>query len=241
LKEKYEKDGFKGLKKSDNVKRYDSNEVFTSFFGGDEIPFASMGFNDSNDFKSRKKEKVVTNVEEQQIDLPCSLFEICNGAGKRVKVYRKRYSKHTSKYFEDSKLLTIDIKQGIEYGETIKVEKEGDQEKDHEAANIVFTIRKDTKDNFERIGSDLVYVHRLTLVEALTGCFIQIPTAERDANIVIAVNEVIHPKNERRIFGRGVPMLENPDMRGDLVIKFDIVFPKSLSLANKKLARKFLS
>jgi DnaJ-class molecular chaperone len=241
LKEKYEKDGFQGLKKSDDVKKYDSNEVFSSFFGGDENHFASMGFNDSNDFKSRKKEEVVAKVEEQQIDLPCSLFEICHGAEKRVKVYRKGYSEHTSKYFEDSKLLTIDIKQGVEYGETIKVEKEGDQEKDHEAADIVFTIRKDPKDNFERIDSDLVYIHRLTLVEALTGCFIQIPTAERDANIVIAVNEVIHPKYERRIFGRGVPMLGNPDKRGDLVIKFDIVFPKSLSLAKKKSARKFLS
>ena len=245
MKEKYDKGGFQGLKKSDDVKKYDSydsKEVFSSFFGGDAgNPFASMGFNDSNDFKSRKKEEAVANVEEQQIDLPCSLFEICHGAEKRVKVYRKRYSEHTSKYFEDSKLLTIDVKQGAEYGETIKVEKEGDQEKDNEAADIVFTIRKDPKDNFERIGSDLVYIYRLTLVEALTGCFIQIPTAERDT-LTLAVNEVIHPKYEKRILQRGVPSRSEPEKRGDLVIRFEIIgFPKSLSLAKKKSARKFLS
>ena len=237
LKEKYDKEGFKGLQQEDTTNKYDSKEVFESFFG-DKNPFLSMGFNDSNDFKSRSKKEAFTKVEEQHVDLPCSLFEICHGVEKRVKVTRKRFIQ--SKYLEESTILVIHVKQGVAYGEKIKFEKEGDQEKDKEAADILFTIREDSQDTLKRIGNDLIYIHRLTLAEALTGCFIEIPTVKQQ-KISIAVSEVIHPTYERRIVGGGLPMPGDLERVGSLVIKFDIVFPKTLSRKTKKAARKLLS
>jgi DnaJ-class molecular chaperone len=234
-KKNYDEKGFSGLEREDAKKTYDSKEVFESFFA-DMNPFVSMDFNYSHDFKSRSKKEVST-VKDQHNDLPCSLFDICNGAEKLVRVTRKRFMK--SKCLEESTILAIHIKQGAAFGETIKFEKEGDQERDQVAADLIFTIRKDPQDIFERIGDDLVYIHRLTLLEALTECFIQVPTVKQQ-KISIALSEVVHPTYERTIFGEGLPMLGNPERVGNLLIRFQIVFPKKLSRETKQATRILL-
>lgn len=40
---------------------------------------------------------------------------------------------------------------------------------------------------------------------------------------------MINPKTEKRIAGKGLPFSKNNNKKGDLKIKFDIIFPDNLN------------
>lgn len=50
----------------------------------------------------------------------------------------------------------------------------------------------------------------------------------------------IRPGYSRTIPGEGMPHVDNPNERGDLIIEFDIEFPKSLTLESKDYVKRAL-
>jgi DnaJ-class molecular chaperone len=56
----------------------------------------------------------------------------------------------------------------------------------------------------------------------------------------IPVPEVVAPGYERVIPGEGMPVSKKPGTRGDLVIRFTLVFPEYLSEDKKSQLRKLL-
>ncbi len=50
----------------------------------------------------------------------------------------------------------------------------------------------------------------------------------------VQLNEVIKPTTEKRLTGDGLPIAKQPSNRGDIVVKFDIKFPDTLTTEQKE-------
>jgi len=171
-------------------------------------------------------------------DLFVTLDEVAKGCVKRMKITRRINDRRSSKI--EDKVLTIEIKKGWKAGTKITFPREGDQNPDTVPADIVFVLRDKPHPLFTRDGNDLVYMVRLTLKKALCGpTTIQVPTLD-GRRIPINLDTVTTPKTIRRVLGEGLPFPKEPARKGDIVLKFDIDFPATLSPEAKDGLRRFL-
>ena len=114
-------------------------------------------------------------------------------------------------------------------GTKITFEGEGDEaDRNTIAGDIVFIIRDKPHPIFERSNSDLIYRIRLTLKQALLGTLLVIPflDSSKPPYQLRAYKEVITPQTEKRFPNEGLPYPKDPTRRGNLIVKFDILFPK---------------
>jgi len=81
-------------------------------------------------------------------------------------------------------------------------------------------------DLWSRDGSTLLFKHAMTLTEALVGKIIDVPTFDNRV-LSVPVTQVVAPGDMLTVPGEGF-------VGGDLVIYFDIQFPKTLTPAQKK-------
>jgi len=85
-----------------------------------------------------------------------------------------------------------------------------------------------------------VYTYKLSLSDAMTDCSLRIPTLDQRI-LSIACPEVVSPYYEKVVPGEGMPLSKTPNKRGDLIIKFHILFPKYLNLSKKEKIREILA
>lgn len=74
---------------------------------------------------------------------------------------------------------------------------------------------------------------------ALTGGAVDIPTLDGRL-ISIPINEIVSEGQSKKVVGEGMPLVENPQERGDLIIKFHVQFPKILKPGQKALIKQAL-
>lgn len=72
-------------------------------------------------------------------------------------------------------------------------------------------------------------------LQALCGTTITVPTLDQSRVRKLQLNEVIKPTTEKRLTGDGLPYPKQPTKRGDIVVKFDIKFPDTLTKDQKEL------
>merc|ERR1719334_118439 len=129
---------------------------------------------------------------------------------------------HTSSIRD--KILTIHVRKGWQPGTRIVFPKEGDQGPNNIPADIVFIVKDKPHPRFKREENNLIFVAKVLLGKALTGCSVDLPTL--DGRLLnIPINDIISPGYEKVVPGEGMPISQNPNIRGDLVIRFDIEFP----------------
>lgn len=56
----------------------------------------------------------------------------------------------------------------------------------------------------------------------------------------MSLHHFYSPGYRKRVVGEGMPLVNDPSMRGDLVVEFRIQFPQTLSPQQKSLARQAL-
>lgn len=166
------------------------------------------------------------------IDLDCSLPELYNGCVKSMCIARQRYN--------DSQILSIEyktfqitVKPGWKKGTKVTFVGEGDEGVDISPPDIVFVITEVPSSNSDlqpyiRDGNNLIYTYKINLSDALTDCSLRIPTLDNRL-ISLAAPEVISPYYEKLIVGEGMPISKQPGSKGDLILKFHILFPKYLN------------
>jgi DnaJ-class molecular chaperone len=202
--------------------QYDSREVFQAFFA-DHDPFSKLTVHDIHPFKSYKKlentstKKVSEDKNESNIELKCTLEDFFWGCEKRIKIERKNLCT------KEEKDLTVRIEAGMKEGSSIVLRNEGDDRGD-----LVCTLKEQKHELFERDGScsNLIYYCRISLLHALTGTSIKVPTLSGRI-LLLALPEVVHSKYERIVKGEGMPIyIGDKSFRGDLIIRFDVQYPK---------------
>ncbi|KAF9974627.1 hypothetical protein BGZ73_001926 [Actinomortierella ambigua] len=163
--------------------------------------------------------------------LPVSLDDLAKGVTKRLKVTRK-VTDGSSRPTE--KILTVDIKPGWKAGTKIRFPREGDEFPDGQIQDIEFVIEEKEHPLFKRQGDDLVYNLELTLAEALTGFSKTVNTVDGGVLPISSSSRIIEPGQEERFPGKGMPITKKPGQRGELIVKYIIKFPKTLSPRQKE-------
>jgi len=137
----------------------------------------------------------------------------------------------------ESKVLTVSIKPGWKKGTKITFPNEGDEGPDTIPSDVVFVLTEIPHKSLTREGGNLVYTASISLSDALTECAIGVETLD-GRKLSLPCPEVVSPGYEKVIVGEGMP--KKGGERGDLIIRFKILFPNFLSAEKKKVLRETL-
>ena len=77
-------------------------------------------------------------------------------------------------------------------------------------------------------------------IKALCGTTISVPTLDQNRVRKLQLNEIIKPTTEKRLTGDGLPYTKQPTNRGDIIVRFDIEFPDTLSTDQKGIVASTL-
>ena len=216
----------------DDKKSFDSKQVFASFFS-QENPFGNVGIHDNVDFRSRSDSNKSPppkslHVLDMKCDLLCTLEDLYTGAEKCIKIKRKRKVKGEDDDLleEESKVLVVKLNPSMKTGMVVVLNGEGDEGESTPPGDIRFVIMEKKHQHFQRQDIDLIYTAKITLLEALTDCTIKVPTI-RGKKLVLRFPQVINCRYERRLFNEGMPICDRQTLKsyGDMIIRFDIIFP----------------
>jgi len=170
-------------------------------------------------------------------DLPLTLEEMNSGVKKKLKVTR-RIQNADGTMTTEAKVLEVDVQQGYKPGTKIRFDGAGDSLAGAPDQNVVFVLREKPHEQFERDGDDLIYKCRVPLKQALCGFRPKIPTLG-GGNVEVNMAGPIQPGATRRIPGYGM-FSRKVGSNGDLVIKFEIDFPSSLTAEQKAELNRIL-
>eukprot|EP00696_Hemimastix_kukwesjijk_P015726 gnl/Hemi2/3955_TR1387_c0_g1_i1.p1 gnl/Hemi2/3955_TR1387_c0_g1~~gnl/Hemi2/3955_TR1387_c0_g1_i1.p1 ORF type:complete len:343 (+),score=98.10 gnl/Hemi2/3955_TR1387_c0_g1_i1:193-1221(+) len=215
----------------------DPHKIFEQFFGGGGFgfgggdpfsggfgsPFGADQFGGGSRSGRGRQNSQPRSVETE---LGVTLEDLYNGTEKKMKITRNRET--PSGMQKEEKILTIEIKPGWKRGTKITFQKEGDQLQGVPAGDIVFVLAERPHSRFKREGNNLVYEATITLPEALCGHTLTVDTLD-SRRIRIPITDVISPGFLKVVAGEGMPISKQPGAKGDLIVKFNVQFPKHLS------------
>ncbi|KAG5720572.1 Protein psi1 [Termitomyces sp. T112] len=175
--------------------------------------------------------------------LKVSLQDLYTGTLKHIKVGRRRSDGTT-----EDKVLEIQIHPGWKSGTKVRFPKAGNENARGESQDLVFVVEEKPHDVFVREGNDLVARVPVPLVEALTGA----PAGARATKTVEMLDGrklqvqlpvgIVKPGQETTVRGEGMPIRKDgvASRKGDMIVKWDVVFPTRLTPAQQEGIKKIL-
>jgi DnaJ-class molecular chaperone len=113
-------------------------------------------------------------------------------------------------------------------GSLVKFSKMAEEHPDADVGDLYVVLRQEPHDTFTRNGSDLYTDFTLTLQEALLGFKMDLKHLDGRLVTISRSDSVVQPDSVQQLSGEGMPLAGNPNRRGDLYIKFKVVFPQKL-------------
>ncbi|KAK0086549.1 hypothetical protein PV325_002997 [Microctonus aethiopoides] len=182
----------------------------------------------------RRKEKPLIK------SLGLTLTEIFFGALKKLKIEKFMFvDGEKINTILKEKILHVPIKPGLPTATEIVFTEEGDQGPNIIPADIIFVTEDIPHEIFKRQGDNLEMTVDIFLSDALIGTTVTVNTLD-ERIIRIPITSIITPDYRKCIVNEGLPLVKTPNIRGDLVINFNIEFPIYLSMANKYSIKKAL-
>lgn len=164
------------------------------------------------------------------------LCEKCNGNSFEIKNSKIEY----------------DIPPGYYNGADIKIPNIGDEipnavnsieNNQVTRGDVILIVEEMTHDIFKRVNtnpSDLAIILEISLEESICGFKRTITHLDGRKLAIVQHNEIIQDQM-LMIKGEGMPNKENPILKGNLIIKIDIKYPKELTKTQKEVIYKCLS
>jgi hypothetical protein len=178
-----------------------------------------------------------TNYEDIILTLNISYYDSYNGSSKPISIERKLFNNNVISH--EVETLYVPISKGIDTNEMIILHNKGNIYITNGVtsySNIKIVLILSKHECFERIGLDIVYIKPITLKEALLGfTFTLIHLNKKHYKIVS--NEIIDFNYVKIVNNLG---FIRDIYVGNLIIKFTITFPKSISQTNKELLQTIL-
>lgn len=152
----------------------------------------------------------------------------CHGQGETINDKDKCSKCKGKKVVNETKILEVHIDKGMRDQQNIVFKGEGDQQPDIQPGDVMIVLQQKPHDIFVRNGDDLLMRQEISLTEALCGFEYVIKHLDgRDLLIRHPPGEVIKPGDLKGVLGEGMPQYKNPFEKGNLYIKFEIVFPEN--------------
>lgn len=229
--------GFPGMRTSTNM-FHDDDDDMSGHFGG--MPGGMP--NGSSHVRNGRPASPQTPSGPSEITRPLkvSLEDLYSGGTKRLKVGRKLLTGST-----EEKVLEIQVYPGWKSGTKIRFPKAGNEQPSGEAQDLVFVVEEKPHDRFRREGNDLVANLKISLVDALTGSGTKQVLELLDGRklqVPVPVG-IVKPGATTTVPDEGMPIRKegSTKKKGDLIVKWDVVFPDHLTPAQKEGIRKVLA
>ena len=140
--------------------------------------------------------------------------------------------------------MEINVLPGWKSGTKVRFPRAGGELPTGESQDLVFLVEEKPHPRFTRDGNDLIVTQKLPLVEALTGEGGRKTVEHLDGRrLQVSVPlGVVRPGQETTISGEGMPVRKEGQVqkRGDMIVKWEIVFPDRLTPSQKEGIKKVL-
>lgn len=171
---------------------------------------------------------------EKEIEI--TLEEAYTGKTKQMSITRTILTGSSRNLEKET--IYITIPKGIDTNEIITIKDKGNILNNDVKGDIKVIIKVKNFSKFSRHGIDLIYDKEITLKEALCGFSFDMGYIDgRSFNINNEPGNIISAGYEKVVPGMGMNREHNT---GDLIIKFNIVFPKTLDEKQIDSIRKIL-
>lgn len=161
----------------------------------------------------------------QQMQTIC---DRCKGKGKRIDRNSLCNNCNGNGFYEEEEEFKIKINAGDKNNDYKIFEGKGNQSIDNENGDIIFIIEEQHDNKFKRKGNDLIFNKDIDLVEALTYQ-VYIINHINGEKLYVKENVIVKPNNCHIFYNKGMP-INNTNDYGNLIVKYNIIFPSSLPL-----------
>lgn len=176
---------------------------------------------------------MVQQIQQQCMD--------CRGTGEVIRDKDRCPRCGGAKVYTEKRVLEVYVDKGMVHGQRIVFPGEGDQSPDMIPGDIIVVLQQKDHPIFKREGADLFMEQELTLHEALCGYELRITHLDdRIIRVKGTIGVVVTPGEVKCIIGEGMPIHKRPYEKGQLIIKFNVTFPQSMSLESIKFIDKAL-
>ena len=231
----YEGNNERNNERNNDVEKYYKNEP-----NNDILKYCNSNINsniNSNSNININSNINSNNAEDITTNLNISFNEAYNGCNKPIVVNRKITVNNV--IGNETETLYIPIPKGIDNNEIIALPNKGNVYISHgiiSYSNIKVIISLLKHEVFERNGLDIIFVKTITLKEALLGFSFNL-THINNKNFKIKCFEIINFNYEKVFPNMG---FVRDTFVGNLIIKFNITFPLTISQESKQLLEKLL-
>ena len=212
-----------------------SNKNYNSILENDIIKQEESSIIQNTNIKNSYQ--LINNYLDIIVTLKITYNESYYGSNKPIAVERKIYNNNI--ITQEIETIYIKIPKGIDNNEIILIENKGNlyiNNNTSNYSNIKIVIELLPNNLYQRNGLDIIYKKEISLKEALIGFSFNLNHIN-NKNYKITSNEIISYNYEKIINNMGF-MRDN--FIGNLIIKFEITFPKDLSQSVKKELEKLL-
>ena len=144
----------------------------------------------------------------------------------------------------DWQVLEINVLPGWKGGTKVRFPRAGNEQPTGESQDLVFVVEEKPHPRFTRDGNDLIVTQKLPLVQALTGEGGRKTIEHLDGRkLQVSVpSGVVKPGQQTTLAGEGMPARKEGQVhkKGDLIVKWEIVFPDHLTPSQKEGIKKVL-
>lgn len=146
--------------------------------------------------------------QDIEMELPVSLEEAFHGATRALQ-------------FDDGRRIEVDIPRGVESGTRLRIRQQGARSLFGLRGDLYLTVRVTSHPLFTRQGNDLRVRVKVDADALQRSGEVQIPTLERPVMLKVATSAA--SGHTYRLRGLGMPILNQPGQRGDLLAVVEIV------------------
>lgn len=182
-----------------------------------------------------------TNLNKQPdtvVDVPLTLEELYTGTTKKIKISRNE-TRAGGAIERVGNVQELTIKPGYKAGTKIRYHGLGRESPGKAPGDVVFVVQEKTHDRYIRVGNNLEMLQLISLSDALCGSTVTVNGIDgRPYRIDCA--DVITPETVKLVTGAGMPLVNSPGQRGDLIIKFRVAFPAFINDEKRTRLRELL-
>jgi DnaJ-class molecular chaperone len=133
--------------------------------------------------------------------------------------------------------ILLFIERGVPDGHEYKYKESADEHVNQRPGEVTYKIETLSHAVFTRDGNNLKINVKITLKQALLGFKKEITHLDGH-KVLINRTKITKPGEVEKIKGEGMPVYEYPSDFGDLIVTYEVEFPKKLEEEQKELFRK---